>query len=293
MKRIVISGVAALGLALLATATRADEASWLSDYKAALEAAKKDGKVVLADFTGSDWCPPCQKLKKEVFESAEFKDWAGKNAILLEVDFPRKKQLEAELKKQNGELAKKFKVDSYPTVIVLNGEGEELGRTKGYGGKGYADWIKKIEPFVAKNAGAKKPEKKEDAKADGASWGDHYDKAIERAKKEKKLILADFTGSDWCGWCIKLKKEVFDTPEFKQWAGKNVVLLELDYPRAKAQSDEIKAQNAKLQEKFSIEGYPTILFIDGEGNKVGQMGYMPGGPAAWTAEAQKIVDQKK
>ncbi len=120
-------------------------------------------------------------------------------------------------------------------------------------------------------------------------WLTSYEKAVAAAKEENRLILADFTGSDWCGWCIKLKEEVFDTPEFKKWAGKNVVLLEVDFPRGKEQSDELKKQNQELQAKFSIQGYPTILFLDLKGEKIGRLGYQKGGPKPWIDAARKIT----
>ena len=84
------------------------------------------------------------------------------------------------------------------------------------------------------------------------------------------MILADFTGSDWCGWCIKLKNEVFDTPEFQKWADEKVVLLELDFPRNKQLPEELVAQTKDLQTKFGIRGFPTILFLTpkGEGKYV-------------------------
>ena len=114
-----------------------------------------------------------------------------------------------------------------------------------------------------------------------AVWLTDYTKAIAQAKAENKVVLADFTGSDWCGWCIKLKKEVFDTPEFKAWAAKSVVLLEVDYPRKKELSAKEKAQNDSLGEQFEIQGYPTIVFIDANGKEISRGGYAKGGPAAW------------
>ena len=79
-----------------------------------------------------------------------------------------------------------------------------------------------------------------------------------------------FTGSDWCGWCIRLQKEVFFKEDFKKWAQENVVLLELDFPRRKALAPDIKAQNTKLQSQFAIRGYPTVWFVtpdkDAQGN---------------------------
>lgn len=119
-------------------------------------------------------------------------------------------------------------------------------------------------------------------------WLTDAAKAQEQAKKENKLVLLDFTGSDWCGWCIKLKKEVFDTQEFKDYADKNLVLVEVDFPRKKQLSAEQKKANQALQAKYKIEGYPTIIVLNGEGKKVGELGYMQGGPKAFNAELDKL-----
>ena len=119
-------------------------------------------------------------------------------------------------------------------------------------------------------------------------WSEEYDKALAQAKADKKLVLLDFTGSDWCGWCIKLDKEVFSQAEFAEYAKKNLVLVEVDFPRSKEQSKEIKAQNTKLQGEFKIQGYPTIIVLNSEGKKVGELGYQPGGPKAFIAELDKL-----
>lgn len=118
--------------------------------------------------------------------------------------------------------------------------------------------------------------------------------ASKEAKASGRLIMADFTGSDWCPWCKRLKAEVFDTKEFKDWAAKNVILLELDYPRAK-QDPALKLQNAGMLAKFksTIKGYPTILFLTADGEKVGQTGYIEGGPTAWIPNAQGLIDAAK
>ena len=122
-------------------------------------------------------------------------------------------------------------------------------------------------------------------------WMTDLPKAQAKAKEEKKLVMLDFTGSDWCGWCIKLNKEVFSTPDFAEYAKKNLVLVEVDFPRAKKLSEEQKKANEALQTKYAIEGYPTIIVLDGEGKKVGQLGYQPGGPKAFTAELDKLKKQ--
>ena len=119
-------------------------------------------------------------------------------------------------------------------------------------------------------------------------WSEDYTKSLAKAKAEKKLVLVDFTGSDWCEWCIKLDKEVFSTPEFKTYAKDKLVLVEADFPMGKPQNDKIKEQNEKLQEKFSVEGFPTVVVLDSKGKKVGQLGYMEGGPKAFIAALEKL-----
>src|SRR5205823_6632614 len=114
-------------------------------------------------------------------------------------------------------------------------------------------------------------------------------KAVEKAKAEKKLVMLDFTGSDWCGWCIKLHKEVFSKPEFAEYAKKSLVLVEVDFPRTKKQTAELKKANEHLMEKYKVEGFPTIIVLNGEGKKVGETGYVEGGPKAWLAEFEKQV----
>ncbi|MEO6182790.1 MAG: thioredoxin family protein [Verrucomicrobiota bacterium] len=120
------------------------------------------------------------------------------------------------------------------------------------------------------------------------AWLTDLPKAQAEAKAEKKLVLLDFTGSDWCGWCIKLHKEVFSTPEFAEYAKKNLVLVEVDFPNKKKQTTELKKANDVLQQKYGVRGYPTIIVLNGEGKKVGQLGYMKGGPKAFTAELDKL-----
>lgn len=124
--------------------------------------------------------------------------------------------------------------------------------------------------------------------AESVTWLTDAVKAQTQAKAEKKLVLLDFTGSDWCGWCIKLNKEVFALPEFAEYAQKNLVCVEVDFPNKKKLSAEQKKANDALAAKYKIEGYPTIIVLDGEGKKVGELGYMKGGPKAFIAELEKL-----
>lgn len=129
-------------------------------------------------------------------------------------------------------------------------------------------------------------------------WHKDMTKAIEISKKENKPLFMFFTGSDWCGWCIRLQKEVFKTPEFTEWAKKNVVLVELDFPRKSAQPEAEKRQNAELQQVFAVRGYPTVWFVkagelNGKTNfeQLGSTGYVAGGPKPWLNVANPIIQK--
>ena len=131
-------------------------------------------------------------------------------------------------------------------------------------------------------------------------WNNNLKNSIEVSKKTKKPLLLFFTGSDWCGWCIRLQTEVFKTPEFVKWANENVVLVELDFPRRTVLAPEITEQNNQLQQFFAVQGYPTVWFVnaskkDGKINleKLGSTGYLAGGPSAWLANANQILGNKK
>jgi len=121
-----------------------------------------------------------------------------------------------------------------------------------------------------------------DLQAADAKWHTDLPEAQALAKKEKKLVFMDFTGSDWCGWCMKLKQEVFSTPEFNNYARTNLVLVEVDLPRFKPMSPETLARNTKLQEQYRAEGFPTIVVLDTAGRELWRLGgYAEAKPAQW------------
>lgn len=127
-------------------------------------------------------------------------------------------------------------------------------------------------------------------------WLNNFETAKERATAQGKDILVDFSGSDWCGWCIKLNKEVFDTPAFKTAAPQRFILMEADFPRDESKvPPDIAQQNAALRDAFNVQGYPTILLLDAQGRPYAQTGYRDGGPAAYLAhleQLQKIREQR-
>ena len=132
------------------------------------------------------------------------------------------------------------------------------------------------------------------------TWHTDMSKATDISIKVNKPMFLFFTGSDWCGWCIRLQKEVFKTPEFIKWAKDNVVLVELDFPRKNNQTEEIKSQNAQLQQQLQVRGYPTVWFVSAAKTAeakvnltaLGSTGYVAGGPKVWIDGANQIIQNK-
>ena len=119
-------------------------------------------------------------------------------------------------------------------------------------------------------------------------WSTSYEQGQQEAKANNKLVLLDFTGSDWCGWCILLDREVFSKPQFKEYASKNLVLIELDFPKMKQMPDAIRIQNIQLARRYQISAFPTIIVLNGDGQVVGELGYVKGGPNAFIAELERL-----
>ncbi len=125
------------------------------------------------------------------------------------------------------------------------------------------------------------------------TWLTDYDEALVLAKKLDRPVLINFTGSDWCGWCIKLAKEVFSQDVFVKYAGENYVLLKLDFPRKIEQTPEMKAANESLAKKYGIEGFPTLVFVDYTGKELTRASYQPGGPEAYIKYLQGLLNNSK
>jgi thiol-disulfide isomerase/thioredoxin len=116
-------------------------------------------------------------------------------------------------------------------------------------------------------------------------WREDLPGALTQAQSENKLVLLDFTGSDWCPWCIKFDHDVLSTPQFALYAQSKLVLVRLDFPRHSAQSDELKQANEALFKQFAVTGYPTYILLSPDAKELGrQVGYAGGGPAAFITE---------
>jgi len=125
--------------------------------------------------------------------------------------------------------------------------------------------------------------------ASADEWLTDYVKALAQAKAENKPVLIDFTGSDWCGWCMKLDREVFSVEAFKSYAAQKLVLLKIDFPRQKPQSAMERAQNERLASQYRVEGFPTVVVLKPDGTKAGELGYLPGGPRAFISALEKVT----
>jgi thioredoxin-related protein len=121
------------------------------------------------------------------------------------------------------------------------------------------------------------------------TWHSDFSKAQAAAKADHKLLLLDFTGSDWCIWCKKLEAEVFSQPEFQKYAADHLVLMTVDFPRAKPLAAAVRKQNEELAQKYGIEGFPTVVVLNSDGKQVGELGYEKGGANAFLSELKKLA----
>jgi thioredoxin-related protein len=133
--------IALFGLAL---SVHAGKDGWMSNYDQALSKAKAEGKFVLVEFHGSDWCPPCIKLNKEVLTKEAFKELAEEQLVLVDADFPRKTKLPAEQTAHNEALAGKFGIQYFPTVLIIDGNGKVLDKSVGFPEGGLEGFLKFI-----------------------------------------------------------------------------------------------------------------------------------------------------
>ena len=121
-------------------------------------------------------------------------------------------------------------------------------------------------------------------------WTDDFQQALKMSEETNKPIFINFTGSDWCGWCIRLHDEVFEKDEFLKFAQENLILFKADFPKNIKQSDDLKLQNGNLQKKYGIKGFPTIVIIDNKEKVLATTGYRQGGAKLYV---EHIIDLLK
>lgn len=128
------------------------------------------------------------------------------------------------------------------------------------------------------------------AQLHAADWMTDVPKAVAKAKAENKKVMLHFTGSDWCPPCKALHANVLVTKEFEDYAAKNLILVDIDFPHTKPQSDDLKKANKALGDKYDLKGVPTVVLLDGEGKQIGQpmVGYSNEKPAEYIAKLEKL-----
>ncbi len=126
------------------------QANWTTDYETSMAKAKLDKKPVLLLFTGSDWCPPCKRLHRAIFDSKDFEEFSKDNLILIKADFPKRKKLPSKQRIHNEKLARQYNVRGFPTTLILDLDGKVINKRVGYSGISPAEYIERIKE-VAKS----------------------------------------------------------------------------------------------------------------------------------------------
>ncbi len=287
---------------------------WTENLDAAKARAKKEGKLVLAYFLSSR--PPLKadgasgSLDNSVLGSGEFVEKAGKSYVLYMCELDDTKQSWA-ARMRNSMIAFRYAARGRsfipPEVAIVNPDGDSVELLDKGGWEGGADgFLAKIDKArkssdeameaerKKREVAAKKMPEKKDSTSTPVGFTDNLDDAFAKAKDEGKLVYVCFSGSDWCGWCKRLEKEVFSDPLFVVGALDEFVLVFIDDPMDKSLlSDHAKAENKKLIKKYEIKGFPTALVMDGDGKKVGESGYMKGGGAKYLKHLKEIAASAK
>jgi thioredoxin-related protein len=275
---------------------------WFVNYGPAAEKARQEKRSLFVLCTGADWCPPCKRLDKEVLRSEEFKEYAAKNLVLLYLNFPRRTPHTADQVKHNQDIRRKFGFrGGVPSYLLMDPDGQIIRRRSGYLPlPAFMEFLQPEKPQQPVSRPEPSP-KREPIRSDRQAkqqapvqnaipatpsgwqkgpdslWQIYYPAALALAKEKHKKILVLHTGSDWCGFCIRLRKDVLSKSEFKRFASKNLILLYLDSPQRKPLPADQQEHNQKTCRQLGFGGgVPSVMILDEDGNRIGQIrGYRP------------------
>jgi protein disulfide-isomerase len=149
--------VAGAFFALGAWAAETNGLTWFTDLPKAEAQAKAEGKFVLLFFHGSDWCPPCVEMQRQVIDSSAFASYARQAVVLVDVDFPEKHPTDDAQRRNNLALKARFNLspepgEGFPTLVLLNEAGETVYQETGYGGGGVAEVLPKLQAHAGSKA---------------------------------------------------------------------------------------------------------------------------------------------
>ena len=278
LKSLLASSLVLLG----AVSTALAEATWLTNFEEAKKVALKEGKPLLLEFTGSDWCPPCKALHKEIFSTDEFAKEAAAKYVLVELDFPTpKKQQAPELKAQNAELQKKYAIPGFPTVLLVDAKtGEAFGRSVGFGGGTVRQYLDKLAAFKntpeAKAALAEEDKKNEETRAKAAAL-----RTAANAKIKAALDAKDFDAA---------AKAIDET------SNGNKLKAALDKASASQSIDPANKERALkyVDEAIAVDGGRNAQALNSMRERVANGGLLRATPATKPAtEAKPAAEAKK
>jgi protein disulfide-isomerase len=262
----------ALLLALAIFGCGSEQKTWTGSWEEAAARASA-GRPVLIAFLRGDVSPHSSKMRSEILESPQFLEWAANRVVLLEVDLSQQAPGDRAAKQS---LATRYGILGFPTVVLTDSQGAFLGSLR-YTDDGPGPWIAEAEQVL----GGKMPPPN--------PWEHSWDTVAEQSRATGKPILIDFTGSDWCIYCQKLKAEVFDSQTFRDWANQKVLLLELDFPRNLDLDPRLQMQNEEMASRYKVRAFPTVIFTDHTGKQLATLGYLPGGAEAWIKSAETAL----
>ncbi|HPR74211.1 MAG TPA: thioredoxin family protein [Bacteroidales bacterium] len=263
-----------MSLILFITPFLMADLNWHNNIEDALDKAAVNDKYVFVFFTGSDWCSWCHKLTDEVFDHDEFQTYVKKNMEMVLLDFPRSTPQDQATKKYNEEKRDLYGIRGYPSVIILESNGE-IAMQLGYREGGPVEYVKYIEGVLNwDSAELEEPY----ISPSGQKWYRNLDQAQKLAQEQDKHILINFTGSDWCTWCHRLRDEVFEQPEFTQFSNDELILVRFDFPKSIELPAGEESYNMKMAQKYGVRGFPSIFLLNKKGITIKKFGYEAGGP---------------
>ena len=263
-------------------------ANWHVNFDDAKAQAAKENKKILVIFCGSDWDAKSQKMMREVFAYKTFREDLEKNFVVLFIDSPMKKALHKEQIKHNNLMRKNLKVGNKTLcTVLLNNNGGKIQAIDNYtDAKTYKQIFDRFNKSTDDNDDEFDNEDEDETEeitttpqpnknwvqGPDKSWYVDFDMALAEAKKTGKKLYVLNTGSDWCGFCIKLRKDVLDNSKFKKLAAQNFILVYIDNPKRKPIPQDQRAHNAKVTKKLSFGGgVPSALILSPEGKTIGKI----------------------
>ncbi len=251
---------------LTAHQTPAAGLTWLTDLPSAQARARAEKKSVLLFFHGSDWCPACVEMQRQVFDSPAFAQYARQALVLVDVDFPEKHKQDEELRRANAALKARFNLspvpdEGFPTIVLLNDAGETVFQETGYAGGGPGEVLPKLQ----RHAGTGTP-----AAASAAYKNLSVDEFARMAADKQNVILDVRTPGEFSAGHIPGAVNLdYNAPDFQAKAAA------LDKSKTYLVHCAVGGRSVRACEKLSHLDFPSLYNL-------------PGGFKAWAKAGQPV-----